>query len=134
MSEQIDLQADLPLREPTFFILLSLSTTPKHGYAIMKEIEVLSTGRVRLSTSTLYGALKRMLDQGWIVRFDESAATAADAHADGPEPPILPSDDSGRERKAYALTDLGRSVLGLEIDRLRALVSVATQRTAGALS
>ena len=52
-----DMLSHLPLREPTFFILLSLSPGPKHGYAILKEVEALSDGRVRLSTGTLYGAI-----------------------------------------------------------------------------
>ena len=98
----------LPLREPTFLILLSLSPGPKHGYAILKEVEALSEGRVRLSTGTLYGAIKRMLDDGWIRR------------AEDPLPKSTP-----RERKAYALTEQGRRVLHAEIERLRKLVNVA---------
>ncbi|MGB2911349.1 MAG: helix-turn-helix transcriptional regulator [Anaerolineales bacterium] len=61
----------LPLREPTFFILLSLSPGPKHGYAILKEVEALSEGRVLLSTGTLFGAIKRLLDRSWIRRVDD---------------------------------------------------------------
>jgi hypothetical protein len=48
-----------PLTEPGLLILLSLADKPRHGYALMKDIEILSTGRVRLSTGTLYGALRR---------------------------------------------------------------------------
>jgi len=103
----------LPLREPTFFILLSLSAGPKHGYAILKEVEALSDGRVRLSTGTLYGAIKRLLDYGWIRRVDD------------PQP-----NNTQRERKPYALTELGRRVLTAEIDRLRKLVDVAQIQTA----
>ena len=66
-----DILSRLPLREPTFFILLSLSPGPKHGYAILKEVEALSDGRVRLSTGTLYGAIKRLLDDDWIRRVDD---------------------------------------------------------------
>ena len=55
-----------PLREPTLFILLALSKERKHGYAILKDVEVLSEGRVVLSTGTLYGALARLLEQGVI--------------------------------------------------------------------
>jgi DNA-binding PadR family transcriptional regulator len=102
-----------PLREPTFFILLSLSPGPKHGYAILKEVEALSEGRVRLSTGTLYGAIKRLLDDGWIRRVDDP----------------LPK-DTRRERKAYALTEQGRRVLNAEIERLRKLVHVAQIQTA----
>jgi len=100
-----------PLREPTFLILLSLSPGPKHGYAILKEVEGLSEGRVKLSTGTLYGAIERLLEQGWIRRVDD------------PFP-----NSTNRERKAYDLTELGRRVLNAEIARLRRLVSVAQTR------
>src|SRR5690349_20410034 len=80
-----------PLTEATFFILLSLAPAPQHGYGIMKDVEALSQGRVAFSTGTLYGALKRLLEQGWIERFDNPEAS-----------------ESGRPRKDYKLTDLGR--------------------------
>jgi len=105
----------LPLTEPTFYIMLCLTPEPRHGYAIMMEVEALSEGRVTLSTSTLYGALKRLLDQGWIARVDEPDQA-----------------DNGRARKAYTLTDLGRRVLEAELERLKMLVAVANERTAGA--
>jgi DNA-binding PadR family transcriptional regulator len=103
-----DILSRLPLREPTFFILLSLSPGPKHGYAILKEVEALSEGRVRLSTGTLYGAIQRLLDDDWIRRVDDP----------------LPN-DTQRERKAYALTEQGRRILNAEIERLHKLVHVA---------
>jgi DNA-binding PadR family transcriptional regulator len=108
-----DVRACLPLREPTLLILLSLAPGPKHGYAILKEVGSLSEGRVRLSTGTLYGAIKRLLDDGWIRRVDD------------PDP-----DATERERKFYDLTELGRSVLHAEIARLKMLVSVARSQTA----
>ena len=102
-----DIYSQLPLREPTFFILLSLSPGPKHGYAILKSVENLSDGRLILSTGTLYGAIKRLLDRGWIRRVDDPLPNGTD-----------------RERKAYDLTDLGRNVLNTELTRLEELVSV----------
>ena len=69
----MDVQSFLPLTEPTFFILLVLAPGPQHGYAIMKETAVLSDARVQLSTSTLYGAIKRLLDQGWIERAEAAS-------------------------------------------------------------
>ncbi len=108
-------ESQLPLTEATFMIMLSLASEPKHGYAILKDVETLSEGRVRLSTGTLYGALKRLLGDGWIDRTD-------DAESDGP----------GRPRKIYTLTRLGRRVLDAETERLRDLVAVAQLRTAGA--
>lgn len=92
-------------------ILVSLGSGPKHGYAIMKEVEELSQHRVLLSTGTLYGAIKRLLGDGWIYRLD------------------LPEDSSdGRDRKSYALTTHGRKVLMAEMQRLQELVTIAAQR------
>lgn len=108
--------SSLPLTEPTLLILLSLSPSPKHGYAILKEVESLSDGRVRLSTGTLYGALKRLLDEGWIARVDDPGRDAADRDA------------AGRERKVYILTDRGRNILRAEVSRLGKLLSAAKTR------
>ena len=105
-------QLNAPLTEATFFILLSLSPAPKHGYAIMKEVQALSQGWIVFSTGTLYGALRRLLEQGWIKR------------ARDPEP-----NQTDRERKAYSLTERGRKVLDSEIERLKHLVATAQQRT-----
>jgi DNA-binding PadR family transcriptional regulator len=108
-----DILSRLPLREPTFFILLSLAPGPKHGYAILKGIDSLTKGRVLLSTGTLYGAIKRLLDDDWIRRVDD---------------PI--PNRTGRERKFYNLTELGQRALNAEIARLRKLVSLAQIQTA----
>jgi len=101
----------LPLTEPTFLILLSLSPGPKHGYAIMKAVENLSEGQVLLSTGTLYGALKRLLDEDLIQRMADPL----------PNPTI-------RERKAYILTEHGRRVLNAEAARMRKLVALVPLR------
>lgn len=108
----MDSASNLPLSESTFLILLSLAPRPKHGYAIMKGVEALSDGRVQLSTGTLYGAIKRLLEQEWIERFDEAEV-------------------NGRERKAYRLTNLGRRILEAETVRMQSLVTAAHQRAAG---
>lgn len=100
----------LPLREPTFFILLSISTEKKHGYAILQEVEALSKGKIRLSNGTLYGALTRLQDQGLIERVE----------SDEPQ-------TSGKPRKAYRLTQTGLVVLEAEVERLNALVQTARQ-------
>lgn len=108
----------LPLTEAVFFILLSLAPKPKHGYAIMKDVESLSHHRLRFSTGTLYGAIKRLLEQGWIEPIDEADFT--------PGEPAEPK----RGRKAYALTELGRRNLQAETERLQSLVAVAQLRLA----
>ena len=64
----MEVQEYLPLTETSFFIILSLATAPKHGYAIMKEVETMSEKRVVLATGTLYSALRRMLEDDWIER------------------------------------------------------------------
>ena len=74
MSESAEVQNGQPMTETTYFILLSLAPGPSHGYAIMKDVQQLSQARVVLSTGTLYGALKRLLELGWIERVDDPAA------------------------------------------------------------
>ena len=115
MSARKAIQENLPLTEATCLIMLSLSPEPRHGYAIMKDVLSLSQGRVVLSTGTLYGALKRLLEAGWIERIKHSG-----------------SGEPGRSRKAYALTDLGRRVLEAETARMEHLTTVARLRTTGA--
>ncbi len=95
----------LPLTETSFFILLSMASAPKHGYAILKEVEAMSQGRVVLATGTLYTALRRMLEDGWIERIDDD----------------FPGEE-GRERKLYQLTNMGRRIFNLETERLKSLV------------
>lgn len=110
----MDVQEYLPLTETTFFILLSLAPQPKHGYAIMKEVQALSAGRLHLSTGTLYGAIKRLLEQAWIVRLEEPEQT-----------------NTARERKRYILTHMGRRVLEAEIERLQKILQTARLQVRG---
>src|SRR5271165_3230115 len=95
----------LPLTEPVLLILLSLIEQPRHGYSILKDVERMSDGRVLLSTGTLYGALHRLLHDGWVERFKE--------------------DESPRDRQAYRLTTKGRRNLQAEVDRMRHLTRLA---------
>ncbi len=111
-----EIRDSLPLTETTFFILLSLSEEPRHGYGIMKDVESLSERRVQFSTGTLYGALRRLLQEGWIRR--------------------LPADqfgqqEDGRIRKFYELTRTGREALEAETRRLRELIRLARVRGSG---
>jgi DNA-binding PadR family transcriptional regulator len=103
----------LPLTETSFFILLSLAISPKHGYAIIKEVEAMSDQRVILATGTLYSALRRMLDDGWIMRVND-----------------ISSDDGARERKLYRLTELGQRILQAETERLQKLAGLTQLRDA----
>jgi DNA-binding PadR family transcriptional regulator len=114
MGEPADVQNGLPMTETTYFILLSLAPGPSHGYAMMKDVQQLSQTRVVLSTGTLYGALKRLLELGWIERSEDPAAG-----------------ENGRERKLYRLTQLGQLALDGEIERLNRLLAAAGQRVMG---
>ena len=111
----IDPISYLPLTEPTFYILLSLLPGKKHGYAILKDVKDLSGGRIQLSTSTLYTAIGRLLDQDLIARFSDAEETVG----------------SGFPRKSYALTGLGRRVLSAETGRMQVLVKEASLRLRG---
>lgn len=93
----------LPLSPPMFHVLLSLAGGDRHGYLIMKEVEERTGGQVRLSTGTLYGIVKRLLDTGMV---DEVAA-------------------ADPRRRAYRLTPFGRLVARAEAERLEALVENA---------
>lgn len=105
-----DSKSQGPLQEPTFLILLSLSSGEKHGYAILKDVESLSDGRVRLSTGTLYGALNRLLDQGLIVRGGVAGQAAG---------------EDARGKKTYRLARAGRQVFDAEVSRMQRLVAAA---------
>jgi DNA-binding PadR family transcriptional regulator len=117
---QSKVSESLPLREPTFFILLSLVPEDKHGYAILKDVEEISQGKVRLSTGTLYEALARLLDQGFIERVLNDKEDM-DASPKGQNHP-------GKPRKAYRLTKAGRRVLEAETRRMMSLVATAQRR------
>jgi DNA-binding PadR family transcriptional regulator len=114
------ISSSTPLREPTFFILLSLAEGQKHGYAILKDVESLSQGKIRLSTGTLYEALSRLLEQGLIERvLDGNSGELFTAETGEP---------SNRPRKAYLLTGAGRCLLQTEMERLQQLVHLAQLR------
>ena len=114
--ENHDISDLLPLREPTFYILLSLAEGEKHGYAIIKDVAVISRGKVTLSTGTLYEALARLLDQKLIERVMLPAGEEVTGH------------HPGRPRKAYRLTLRGGQVMRAETARLDVLLATARGR------
>lgn len=124
MENEAKIQPALPLTEATFFILLSLAPEPKHGYAIMKAVNQMSNGRITFSTGTLYGAIKRLLDQGWIVRNGEGEEGRE-------ENSQARSDETSRSRKEYELTVLGRKVYNAEVSRMQELVQLAISSQPG---
>lgn len=89
-----------PLSVPVYQILLSLATGDAHGYALIRDIRERTGGEIDLTASTLYGALQRMLDDGWIAETNEDVAS------DGPS------------RRVYTITPAGRRVARDEARRL----------------
>jgi DNA-binding PadR family transcriptional regulator len=100
----------MPVTEPVLLILLSLAEQPRHGYSILKDVEEISRGRVKLSTGTLYGALGRLLEAGWIEPVEEV--------------------ETPRGRRGYRLTTRGQRSLQLEVDRMKQLTKLASLRVA----
>ena len=97
--------ATIALTEAVYYILLSL-LTPRHGYGIMQNSELLSAGRVKLAAGTLYGAINSLLEKGWIM--------------------ALPGEKDSR-KKEYVITEDGKAVLKAEIQRLKELVENGTR-------
>ncbi len=85
----------LPLSESTYYILLSLYTS-NHGYGIMKGVEELTNGEVKIGAGTLYGAISKLLN----------------------DKAIIEAGEEGR-KKLYALTDLGLKILLAEYERIQ---------------
>jgi DNA-binding PadR family transcriptional regulator len=99
------------MTELDFHILLALGDGPAHGYAVGKEIETRSAGRLDPTTGSLYQALKRLTGGGLVRQVAEPRGTPGDAR-----------------RKYFALTAAGRAAATEEIRRLEALVAVGRQR------
>jgi len=99
----------LPLPRDTFHILVSLADRERHGYSVMLDVSERTDGALRLSPSTLYASIKRLLAQALIEELDER-----------PDPR---HDDE--RRRYYRLTRLGRRVATAEARRLERLLSDA---------
>lgn len=102
----------IPLTPPVFHILLAISDGARHGYAIIKEVDVRSQGDVMLSTGTLYAAIKRLLGDGLIEETDSGKAVV----------------NVDERRRYYRLTALGRKVARAEVNRMIELVNVAEEK------
>jgi DNA-binding PadR family transcriptional regulator len=101
--------ASTTMQEPTLLLLTALADTPRHGYALIKEVEEISSGRVRLRTGTLYAALTRLQQEGWVRVTGEEVV-------------------GGRHRRYYALTEAGAGALAEETARMRATAREAARR------
>jgi DNA-binding PadR family transcriptional regulator len=102
----------LPLTPQMFHILLALADKDRHGYEIMREVDERTEGKMRVGPGTLYGSIKRMLNDGLIEELDER-----------PDPEL---DDE--RRRYYRLSDLGRRVAIAEAERLDKLVKSARSK------
>jgi DNA-binding PadR family transcriptional regulator len=92
-----------------FNVLLALSDGDKHGYAILKDVEAQTNGEVQLSTGTLYGIIKRLVNDGWIVEARR-------------RPPAAEDD---QRRRYYRLTPEGRQIAVAEAQRMERLIERA---------
>jgi DNA-binding PadR family transcriptional regulator len=101
----------LPLSPAMFHVLVALADGETHGYAIMKEVERLTDGSVRLSTGTLYGIIKRLLADG-LIREAAGSVTTGD-----------------ERRRSYALTPFGKDVARAEAARLEQTIAIARRKT-----
>jgi len=97
------------LTDLTFHILIALGDGPAHGYAIGKDVEEQTGGRLDPTTGTLYQALHRLKEEGFIAS-------------------VEPSERSDERRKYFKLTDRGRRAAHAEARRLHALVRTARRR------
>ena len=96
----------LPLTPAMFYVLVAMADGQAHGYAMLKEVEQLTSGAVRLSTGTLYGIIKRLLADG-LVR---------EQRTDDPR------------RRSYELTPFGRDVAKAEAARLEQTLAIARKK------
>jgi len=110
-----DVDRFLPLPASVMHILVALADGEKHGYAIMRDVAAVSGGVVKMGSGTLYGSIKRMLDQHLIEEAEERPDAALD----------------DQRRRYYRLTALGRRVGAAEYDRLASLIDAARLRRLG---
>ena len=109
---ETDKEGQLPLTPALFHVLLALAEEEMHGYAILKEVERRTGGKVRLSAGTLYGIIKRLNGEGWIVESSKRPAAGLD----------------DERRRYYRLTEQGRQVAVAEARRLEELLKMARNK------
>jgi DNA-binding PadR family transcriptional regulator len=110
MADKRDPESLLPLTPAMFYVLVALADGETHGYRILKDVEELTSGAVRLSTGTLYGIIKRLLSDG-LIR----------------EQRVPPSRGEDR-RRSYELTPFGREVARAEAGRLEETLAIARRK------
>lgn len=94
---QRNIQDEIPLTETTLLVLLAMHK-PNHGYGVMQMVEKITEGRIVFGPSTLYGAINNLNKKGWIklVKTDEES-----------------------KKKEYVITDIGKKIVQLELERMK---------------
>jgi len=112
MTGRPELDHVLPLTPTVFHVLVALASEPRHGYAVAREVEALTEGRISMGPGTLYGSLQRMSDSGLITEAEN------------------PGDDGrhAERRRYYRITPMGKAALRAESERLLRAVTVAQER------
>jgi len=105
-----------PLPAAAFQILLSLSEGNLHGYAIMRQVEEQTAGRVRLGPGTLYSSIQALLEEHLIEEVELAQAPAEDSST---------SNSPKDRRRVYRLTSGGRKVARIEAERLGDILRIA---------
>ncbi|MGD8329654.1 MAG: helix-turn-helix transcriptional regulator [Acidobacteriota bacterium] len=98
------------LPRTTLQIMLALTQGPLHGYGIKLDVEGRTDGAVKLGSGTLYEAIQRLLDNGWIVEVEQPEGYDA---------------SGGPARRFYDLTDEGRQALRNEVESMQEIVEFA---------
>jgi DNA-binding PadR family transcriptional regulator len=98
-----------PLPAAAFNILLALAGEDLHGYAIMRQVEQQTCGRVRLGPGTLYGSLRTLLEASLIEELDNRS-----------EP-----EDGSERRRYYRLTSAGLKLVRSEVEGLAQTLRIA---------
>lgn len=101
-----------PLPAAAFHILLSLAQGDLHGYAIMRQVEEQTAGKVRLGPGTLYSSIQALLEEGMIEEVERPGVSEA---------PQSPKD----RRRSYRLTSAGRKVARSEAEKLAGILRIA---------
>ena len=104
--------AHAPLTPAVLYILLALSTEERHGYGMMKQVELDADGKVKMGPGTLYGSLGRMMEAGLVRESDKK---------------VDPELDDER-RIYYRITASGQAALSAELERYREVVAVARHK------
>src|SRR5436305_13981048 len=99
----------IPLTPAVFFILFALADGEKHGYAIMQQTTRLSDDKFRMGPGTLYTTIQRLLELSLIEEAAEKGAAES-------------------RRRYYRLTRLGRALLEIEINRMGAVLQLASEK------